>query len=260
MEENLKQLLEKKETEIRVINPSSDPSSFFHSLNHIIEIKNQLQMLGYFYEIYSDLKKAIKYYFNVIEEKQFGYDVFRFDLILKRIKYTPLSQQIELLSYLKRLLIINEYHEILNACDKEINKAKLSFLKESFSIKKTKTYKNIIKIILLWSSLSIYNLLISLFVFFAISYLFFLPAPFGFMEVIKIHYEQYSNIFILNHAMNILSMFFNLDEKMKVIGTNFVGLSVVIFGKICFVVLIINYIVKEILNQLKSNERFSIFN
>ena len=245
MKEKLKELLEIKENENRKIDPYQDSSSYFANLNHIIELKNQLRNMGYNFEIYSDLKRAIKLYFTVIENKRFGYDTFKFDKIVEKIKYTPIAHQIELLYYLKRLLIFNEYEELIIVCDKEINRTKISSLLEELSVIKFRSYQNLFRILFLWSSLSISNLLISMFIFFVLTYIVFLPAPFRFMEVMEISYENYSKNFLVNHGMNILSMLFKLDLKMQIVKANSIGLLVIIVGKVFYIILIINYIVKE---------------
>jgi len=251
IKDNLLEILSRENIFIEKLINTDNYAEHFFRINNIIEVKNQLNYINENLSLYSDLKTLVKLYFTKLESSSYGYDTFRLDLIISKIKYTPTSQQIELLFFLKRLLIDNEYFELIRDCEKEINKAKLENYKSTFSYTKPKTYINVLKMILLWSSLSIFNLLFSLAIMYVLSFIVFLPAPYGFMEVFKVQYINFSDNYLSNHALNLLSFLFDLSNKMIITSNCWYGLLGIILGKILYIILIINFVLKEFIKAIK---------
>lgn len=101
------------------------------------------------------------------------------------------------------------------------------------------------------SSYNIYTLILSLIFLSFLFSLVFLPAPFDWMEALDIRRSNISENPVFNHISNTLLYFFDIGDNMKVQPRNFWGVLILISLKILSVLVIGNYLFKEIVRKIK---------
>jgi len=187
----------------------------------------------------------IKYYIQALEVKELGYDNINIAMIDKKLNKLNAEEKYLLLKMFRRELRKNSFSDKGQQCEPFIDRAKLKYLKENLN------FKNGIEYIAILSSSSIYWLLISVLILILIISVIFLPAPYKFMEVIKINNVHFNDYGLLNNFSNILSLLFDLDYKMEVKAINVRGVILLGILKLLFVSIIVNYLWKRIVKYFK---------
>ena len=236
MENYIKNLIE---TEERSIQQSNDCNDIVNRIYNLIFIKH-IENMG----VYVDIKTFIRYYTRLVETNKYGYDSLCFDKAFKVIDLLPYNERISLLNFLISI-ITREYPEFeIETIQTRIKEIKIE------KIFLEKRWGEIPNAILVWSSLRVCTLLIVLTLFVVIAYLVLLPAPVFISPLFEIKYVNYSSCFHLNHLLNILSLFMDIDSGCEVKALNPIGLIELMIGKIVFILLIVNFVYKKIIDKI----------
>ncbi|SIQ84162.1 hypothetical protein [Pontibacter lucknowensis] len=196
-------------------------------------------------EIYVDLKYLIIFYLKSIEEKQHGYDEIDLNKIFFYAKHLPFDQRVKILTFLHRLLALNGFEDETESCAKELINANCElFLNDKSIVSKLrwfylKTTKNLVAIIL------------TLTVFYGICYILLLPTDNPQMQLFEVEYLKLSDNFYQNHGANILAGLFQISDEFKIKPLNTFGIIMLVIGKLMFLIIVINILIKEISNKLK---------
>lgn len=228
-------------------NNNGKTDDLLSSLNNIIELKKLLKYIGDD-SIYLDYKHFFELYLKAVEEQDSGYDHVSINHIIEKLKYLESSERVNSILVFKRQLLLHGYYDLAKECDDYINQARFEGV---LSLKKN--IKNILNIVILWSALSKKNLLIVLALFYVFVLLILLPSPVPQLVIFNSDSHSYSDVRWLNYLLNVLTLFFDLDEGMRV-GTNCsFGIIAIIVGKIFYIAILINYFVKNLIKRFESN-------
>lgn len=220
------------EEEYRKLSASSSVSEQSNMLYNIIKLKVKIHQFG---SIYKDIKKFIDAYIESIKLADYGYDNFNYSKIEQLINYLPFSQRISILQYITSVSSreLPEYDRTWFITTK--HKSEIEQIIEK------REYVLYPKAILLYLGQSMKRLLFGLTLLFLFTCLILLPAPIELFANIEVTYEDYSQSFALNHFINILTLYADLNNNVKVEPVNPAGLLVIIFGKLLFVTFIVNF-------------------
>jgi hypothetical protein len=220
---------------------SSSPGEKINILHNLIVLKNHSNAD---HDNYQNIKKLIDLYIDNIKVGNYGYDFFNLNKIDEVLKYLKLEEQISALKYalssIKRELPEYENNKIIES----LNKTEIKYI---LTNRKLIHYP---KALLLYSNTSINRLIIVLIAFIILVCIFLLPANQFTFSVFTITYEHYSDNFLLNHFLNILGIFADIDNDLKIQPLNAYGLLLVLFAKIVFVLFIINYIYRKLSDKI----------
>ncbi|HTA63767.1 MAG TPA: hypothetical protein VK835_14990 [Bacteroidia bacterium] len=216
-----------------------------YKINDIISIKELLISYNEKYSVYTDIKKCFLYYIKASEEQEHDYSEISLKFIENKIKAFPLKEKISLLSFFMRNLKKNGHDEIASNCKELIHAEKIRLCWQE------KGLTNVIKFISIWSTQTMWHLVITILVFFLFTTIALLPAPLICMEWIEVKKESFSSNYFINHLANTISLLFDFDEGVKVKGNNIGGVILIMFSKVIFISIIINYFVKEIIEKIK---------
>ncbi len=216
----------------------------------IIQIKKEepsLRDIGN--SIYIDAKKFISIYIRSIEERDLGYDIIDVNKIIKCINIVGDKQEKLLLAQKAyRLLKIGGFDEESKRLRKTVNEKKTSLLRSKpFSLNKC------IKLLLHLSTYNIFTIILTSLFLFLISFIILLPAPFSSWEVYDITYHKYSEVFIVNHFINILTNIFSIKNKFNVETNSILGVFLIIVIKLLYIIFIANYLYKKVIDILNNN-------
>lgn len=195
--------------------------------------------------IYIDIKNFTDSYITYIDKKQFGYDEINLDKITDLIlNVEGLSNQYKLLLFTYRKLIFKGFESEASLVKEKANK-----LKGKILLKDGKWLKALIH----QCSYSFKSIIITLSVLLLICCIVLFPAPFAFMEVFNISYNDYSSNFIVNHVLNIVSSTVLASDGFKVTTSSLTGVLSLFLFKVMYVVFIINFLFEKIKNFMNNN-------
>lgn len=213
-------------------------------LNDIIELKHHFPEKSHETNVYQDFKIFITHYIQIINLERFGYDEFNFDHIKKKIDYLPLSERIKIISFLKKNLKHEGFIVESDLVEKYHRKTNLQSLLKNASI------KSIWKIFFHASSYNLFSLLLTLLGLILISSIALLKSPFNWMAIFEVKVDHYSNFGIVNNALNILSYISGFEGQFVAKPINSGGVIVLIVTKLLYLIIIVNFIIKEIQKKL----------
>lgn len=234
--------------ETRRLNSLATADDKFHSLNNIISLKKLINYNGHD-SIYLDFKRYLRLYIEAVENKDSGYDNVDVLRVSTKLSGIVILDQISLLKFFKKILLTNGYTDEANECEQAIHKLKISFYQAN------KSFKNYCKLIALWSSVSVSRLIVLLFTFYVITSLFLMPAYFESLEFFKINYADLSSNNLINHLLNILTLFFDLESNcIKIEANNGFAIILIILAKVIYITVLINFLTMKLINFIKINE------
>ncbi|MES2656336.1 MAG: hypothetical protein V4620_12150 [Bacteroidota bacterium] len=229
--------------EERYLNSTNDDDKFNY-LNLIINVKRDNNI-----NCYKEFKKYIDLYLMTLKGNIFKYDSFDFDQIKKKLSFFSDEEQNDLYNYLKIKLIQDNNESDLKKVKNEINIIQLRL------IKKAKFWffrpKSVFKFLLIISSFNILSIVLSMILMFILEITILLPTNNINHQFFKISYIDYSDFYIWNHILNILSYTFEIDSEIKIVPVNFLGLFIMIFIKIIKWSVILNYLVKNLQSKIE---------
>ena len=198
--------------------------------------------------IYVDAKIFISTYIDSIEERDLGYDIINTDKILNCIEFVENPhEQLLLAQKSYRLLMNGGFEEESKLLKKIVNVKKTSLLKSKpFCLSKY------MKLLLHLSTYNLFTIIITLFILFLISCLVLLPAPSENWAVYEVTYHSYSEVFIINHFVNILSNVFAINNQFKIETSSLFGIFSIIILKVLHVVFKLIPVVHFMIIKVKS--------
>ena len=218
------------------------------SIYEKIGIKYNLIILKYEHghreSIYINVKEFIELEVQLIKSAQYGYDSINREKLSNILNFLRYEEQISAIKFALSVL-----KKELPEMDKDwlYNKREITEVKMIFSKRKFEEYP---KALLLYTGISIKNLLIVFITLFTLVYCIFLPAQFSCFHLFSITYEYYSPIFYLNHLFNVITLFCGFDNNFKIQPLNGIGIFILAFGKIAFILLIVNFIYRKISDKI----------
>lgn len=215
------------------------------SQNSILQMKIHSGDASLISEVYVDIKYLIKYYIKSCEEKQHGYDDIDMTKIFSYVDILNIEQKAKVLAYLRRMLILNGFEDEKEMCENTLSDVNCELYLKKISV------INVLKFLYIKSTNKIPITLASLILSFLIFYVVLLPTKIKYFQLFEIEYVKVSNIFWLNHFINLLFGLLQIDDDFKVKPLNWIGGFLVVFAKLLFVLLIINVLIKGISSKLK---------
>ena len=216
---------------------SNIPNQKVGILYNLIAIKYKEQVDK---NIYLDIKQLINNYIDLIRMNNYGYDLIYKEKILTVINYLPIEKKESILYYLYSELS-REFPEldrswVHNALKKvRINK-----------LYKDKTIISLFYALMLYSSMNILNLILTIAIFVICVAIILLPSPYDWMTVFDINYAYYSDYFMVNHLLNVIAVFADINNGFHIKALNAFGLFIQLVAKFFFFTLIVNFIYKKI--------------
>jgi len=194
--------------------------------------------------LYKDIKQFIDLYVETLKLADYGYDNYNYSKIDQLLNHLPSSQQISILQYMTSVSSreLPEHDRSWFITRKHKSEIKVIFENKNFVLYPKTAF--------LYFGQSITRLLFGLFILFVITCLILLPAPIESLEILDVKIENYSQFSKLNHIMNVLTLFADIDNSLKVKPIGLSGLLLIIFGKIIFVMLIMNFFYFKISDKI----------
>lgn len=194
--------------------------------------------------LYRDLKSLFRLYILAVEERSYGYDSIERAKIKEYLELLPINQRVSLIRFFGRLLKNHGFEDEVKWIAVEADKAELINLASNFKLKST------FKLLYLAITYNYVTLISSLLFCISVEYLLLLPAP-GWSNVIfEVSYDNYNAIPNLNRLLNIFAGLFGVNEDFKVLGINWVGVVMIVTGKIVYILLLLNILVKQLLSRI----------
>lgn len=205
----------------------------------IIGIKVQYECQDYKCPLYIDIKKFIKYYLKSRANKDYGYDEYNSQKIISCIHNVDKYKQLELLVYVKRHL--QSSFEPTDWVDEQISNVKKDLYKQKH---------NYFLWILYCCTDSLLKMCLTIMFVFILTFLFLLPAFCDCMVLYQIEYAELTSNFYLNHIINVLALFFDLDIGCKLICLNCFSVLVYLIVRFLSFVVVGNFLYQKIMQKL----------
>jgi hypothetical protein len=194
---------------------------------------------------YQEVKKLFDHFVISVKTERFGYD---------SINYQKLNNAIELLSIYEQISAVNYCLSIVSKELPEHDRSWFLSKKQDLLIKEIFTGNRLTQFpkgVLLICGRSLISVVISLIVVYSLTSILLLPATSTKFALFSVQYQDYSSSFLVNHFLNILSLMCDLDSGMKVTPINAIGLIVIVLGKLSFVLIVLNYLIIKISEQIE---------
>lgn len=216
-------------------------------LSIIIETKldaNDLNVQNSKNSLYLDVKYFISAYLRNKRTKDFGYEDYDKELLIRFIQFSSLSieKQYRLLVYLKYMLETFSYETAWLS--------KMMFEKKLALAKK----ENKIKYCLLLSSRNLWTILGSILLLYIIECVILLPAPLTCMEWYSFQKNGISDNAFLNHLANVITLHFDCIKNSANISFTTLGLISLVCWKVVYVVLGVNFLFKNLFASFNVDE------
>jgi len=222
--------------------------TFYEKLNHINNII-EIQVISSIYQgnptIYGDIKTFILCYINAIEEKAYGYYELNREKLMKKVNLVDLKEQIGLLTYFQKTAKSVGLDETYPWVTNELKKREIQLCIKEISL------KNFFKLPYYIATYNLFALLISILSLYLIYSIFLLPAPFKSMIAFRSSFVSYSKNDFVNHFLNTLMSFCDVNSDFKANPLNWKGVLLEIFMKIALLILILGYLTEELKKRLQ---------
>ncbi|MFC4740100.1 hypothetical protein ACFO3U_08840 [Flavobacterium ponti] len=202
------------------------------------------------FDAFKDLKLIFELYSEIFHLRGFNYNKLSNIKLEKIINPYSASEKKELISHLVKALVKNGNEEEAKSVMELLNKIEIKYYWENIKLKNNLLI-NSVKLLLKIISYNILVLLLFLTLYLFISTLFFCESKFECLAILDVKKVNITEINWLNNFGNLLTYIFDLDSKMEVIPLNFYGVLLLVFQKSFLILILGNYIVKEIFNKIK---------
>lgn len=202
----------------------------------IIGIKGKNAYLErYRQPLYLDVKHFITQHLNSFDTEDFGYDIPNNDKLLEAVGVLPAKEQLAMCRYASKLYENRGYETTF--LDKRIN-----CLRMTIACKEHRYLSCLLRL----SAHNLWTLLGSYLLFLVVVYVVLLPAPCESMGILQIELHDFGVGPFKNQLMNVLALVTDGDYAPNITPYGLRGMSLVIFGKVLFYLLIGNFIVKKL--------------
>jgi len=202
------------------------------------------------YEAFRDVKIIFDLYSQTFQLKGFNYNELNENNIKELIKPFNDFQQKELLAFLIDSLIKNGNTQHSNNFKNLLIKIEIKCCLLDIGSGK-KIIRNLLLLIQKTSSYNILSLFSCIMIYISFSCIIYSQAPYPWMQLFDVKPVQITESSFLNHIGNVIFYIFDFDSKMEIVPTNFFGVFVMVFLKCFFILVIVNFIIKETLNKLR---------
>ncbi|GAA3557673.1 hypothetical protein [Snuella lapsa] len=251
LEQNSEEVLESSDSEsVKIKADIKDKYLQFNKLFNSYQRNLRTNQSYIKYEAFRDMKFIFELYSQIYQFR--GYDYY--DIPLS--KFQALTSEFdcrrekELYEYLVRSLIREGNETKSKEFTVYVNKLEIKCLWLEIITFKC-FFVNLIKLFLKVSSYNILALILTGITYISILSLIFSAAPFSWMSVLDVEYIKITTNTWLNQFFNVLSFVFDLDAKPTIKAKNILGVLLLTIEKSIFFVVIINFILKEIMNKIK---------
>lgn len=210
-------------------------------LNSIIERKKFLNSVP-MRSRYVDFKKMLFHYVKSADQKECNYDEINVIQIEKKINEFNPEQALQLYDVFKRELLRSSYSEKVEELRKGID---LTKLKVYSAQKGVKSWIKWLSIRCSYRTRYLVFMLIGTFVFLNLILL-----SNKSISIFKFSTIQISEIHFFNHLGNVMIYILDLNDGVKVEPLNFIGVLFMFLGKVVFMLFIVNFVLKKILDKL----------
>lgn len=235
------------ETEKRKLEAQNKAYAKLNILFNLIEIKSNKDVAYKNGGLFLDLKELVNYYVGSLDETYADYYSINEESknkMLKKIAPLKFSEQVAILSYLRRLLLARGYSEEAVYFESAESKARLKVLTNPFKI------KNLFSLILEWSTYNLWRLVLVLILIFFIYAIFLYPSNISGWGMFKISYVHYSEYKIPNHLLNCLLSFSEIDSDFKIEAISSFAVILLFTIKLSIFIVLFGYITKEIKRKI----------
>lgn len=198
-------------------------------------------------KIYPIMKSYFFFHLKSVKNSAHGYDKVNLEKLNELINSLPVKQKVSFLDYCVSLVKLNHTEETLDWLLDKRHKCRAEYLWKEKSVN-----KKLLSILLLASS-NVRNLIITIILIFFIVSLILAPSPCEQLSIFEIQYHDYSDSLFLNHIANMLTMFLDFDNDLKVSPSGFVSLLFLAMAKIIYILLIVNFIYLRLVDKLSVN-------
>lgn len=194
---------------------------------------------------YLDIKNFIITYIKSIEKRDAGYDLLKLDKIETAIGFADsINDEYYLFEFTYRNLKLNGFDEECNTIQKRINQLKTERLKKD---------KKFVSAFIHQCTYDFNSIALTIFILYIISAIIFLPAPVQWMETFSLSYKGFSDVFLLNHFLNVLGFLTGVENSEFVSTTAITGLIFLVFLKLIIIVFVGNFFLEKIKSILNYN-------
>lgn len=227
----------------QLIKNSSDPGFALNTQYNVIALKQNA-----FPErsLYAEIKTLVHFYVEYIKHAEFGYDYVNVEKLNKLIDALAIDEQASLIEY----TISNFTREL-----PDLNHDWLLQKKRAIDIEylfKQHKFTSSVKAIFLYTGTNTISLFTTLVFLFLLTSIVLLPAISDDHVLFKISYHHYTEGYLLNHFMNIIGLFADLEIGMSVEPLNWVAFLLMVLCKILYITFIANYIYIQIIDRLST--------
>ncbi len=199
---------------------------------------------------FKDLKIIFELYSETFHLKGYNYNSLSIETVSTIISGFDCFQQRELIQYLIKTLAKKGNEDEAKKWLQE-----LAILEMKCCLESIKKFKRVIyhffKLLYKATSYNLYTLILSILSYLFICYLIFLPAYFDCFQLLEIKRITISSSKFWNEIANILLYLFDFDNKMDIKPYNFFGVLLLVILKVFFVLILVNVLIKELLNKIK---------
>jgi hypothetical protein len=209
-------------------------------LFNLIRMKERTRMYSYRNTLYLDVKKFVDAYIRSVDTEDYGYDNIILKKIVEAVSVLDIQQQKSVFLLARRLMIVRGY-------DVE----ELTYLIEELEHKVKWVEGKYGRAVVLWMSHRWWALLATYLGYAILLFLLLLPTPFSYPALFQIEYKTYSNIFLLNHGMNILCLMTGNDSiSPAVIPLNVFGVVLYVLGILLYYLILVNFVQRKLSNYI----------
>jgi len=202
------------------------------------------------FDAFKDLKLIFELYSEIFHLRGFNYSKLSNEKLVKIINPYSISERRELISHLIKSLVKNGNEEEAKNVIELLNKIEICYYWENLK-KINSPIINSLKLVLKIISYNIVVLLFFVAFYLFLSTIIFCESLFDCFAILEVKKIEICEINWLNNFGNLLAYIFDLDQKMEVFPLNFFGVLLLAFQKSFLILILGNYLVKEILNKIK---------
>jgi hypothetical protein len=230
------------ELELGKIRESKFAYEKLNHINNIIQLK--LLVKSDDPSIYGDIKDFLEYYIQSCEERLSGYYELDRAKIMQKIDLLGLSEQLRVLEFFSRKLKlygVDLEHEWVRS------EVKIKYIQ---LCKREPKLKSLPKLLFYLATYNTVSLVLSIFILFLSYSVILLPAPFDIMVLFNSKFNNISTNSFINHIMNSLLSFCDIDSEFEINPINPMGVLVIVTSKAILLVLILGYLTEELKRKL----------
>ena len=202
------------------------------------------------FEAFKDMKIIFELYAKIYSFRSYSYNEVSIEIFSKLTSSFDCHRKKELYEYLAIKLIQEGNDEKIDEIQKYIRGLEISCLWDDIKNGKSITC-NLLNLLLKLSAYNLWTLLLTCVIYVLLASVIYSPAPYPWMQALELKLTTFNGNNFFNRILNTLAHIFNLDNKMKVTPTNWRGVILLVVGKSFFILVIINYVVKKIMNKIK---------